>query len=194
MRTSAVAQGVRRARRTSVRLCAAVLLATLAAMPFSRAPAQEQATEYQIKAAYLYKFLGYVEWPESVRQWPDNPIVVGVIGSDALAEELAAVAEKRNAPGHQVAVRKLRAQDAIGGLHVLFIGNGAGAKAAEILANAKSQPVLTVTESQAAFDSGSVINFVVVDERIRFDVALQPAERGNIRISSRLLSVARRVI
>jgi hypothetical protein len=91
-------------------------------------------------------------------------------------------------------VRRLRAGDPITGLHVLFIGRAEGGRLAEILAAAKGQPLLTVTESAQALELGSVINFVIVDDKVRFDVALVPADLGSLKISARLLSVARKVV
>jgi len=77
---------------------------------------------------------------------------------------------------------------------MLFIGQAEGARLGEILAIAKGQSVLTVTESEDALAHGSMINFVFVDDKVRFDVALPQAERGLLKISARLLAVARRVV
>jgi hypothetical protein len=160
----------------------------------ARAQAEEGATEYQIKAAFLYKFLAYVEWPQANNPWPSEALVIGVVGSNALAEELTGIIARRSAPNHPIAVRKFQGVQSTDGLHVLFIGKGAAALTEEMLRGTNARPVLTVTESEAAFALGSVINFVIEADRVRFDVALQRAERNNIKISSRLLSVARKVV
>jgi len=153
-----------------------------------------QTAEYQVKAAFLYKFASYVDWPPAALPRPDSPLVIGVAGADALADELERAVAGRNVNGHPMTVRKLRRGDALTGVHILFVGRAEGGRAAEILAAARGQPVLTVTESEDAFTSGAAINFVVVDDKVRFDVAVHPAQLGNLRISSRLLAVARRVI
>jgi hypothetical protein len=77
---------------------------------------------------------------------------------------------------------------------MLFIGQAESARLTEILAIAKGQSVLTVTESEDALSHGSMINFVSVDDKVRFDVALPQAERGALKISARLLAVARKVL
>jgi hypothetical protein len=77
---------------------------------------------------------------------------------------------------------------------VLFIGQSDAPRLAETLAAAKGQALLTVTESDSAIAHGSMINFVAEDQRVRFDIAPASAERGQLKISSRLLAVARRVI
>lgn len=171
-------------------LCA--VLALLFALPaFAQAEAR---AEIQIKAAFLYKFGGFVEWPANAFADPGSPFTIGVLGADALADELEEIASGRTVQGRRVAVRKLRSGATLAGLHVLFVGQSEGAHLAEILQGARGQALLIVTESEGALAHGSMINFVSVDDKVRFDVALPQAERGRLRISSRLLGVARRVI
>jgi hypothetical protein len=158
------------------------------------AHADAQADEYRVKAAFLYKFGGYVEWPDRSFARADSPVVIGVIGADTLADELAQTVSGRNVNGRPVLVRKLRAGDPIAGLHVLFIGRVDRGRLAEILAAAKGQALLTVTESEDGLELGSMINFVVVENKVRFDVAPPPSESDNLKISTRLLGVARKVV
>ena len=174
--------------------CALAAAICVLAVDCSRAQSEVQPPEYRIKAAFLYKFGGYIEWPERAFARADSPIAIGVMGADALADELAEIVAGRNVNGRPVSVRKLRAGDSIAGLHVLFIGRSDSGRLPEILAAAKGRPLLTVTESEQALDLGSVINFVVVDDKVRFDVALVPAEQGSLKISARLLAVARKVV
>jgi hypothetical protein len=147
-----------------------------------------------VKAAFLYRFASYVEWPPQVLPRAESPLVIGVIGADALGDELAQVVADRTVAGRPVTVRKLRRGEALTGVHVLFIGRSDAHRSADVLAAAKGKAVLTVTESEDAFALGSVINFVLLDDKVRFDVALRPAEMENLKISARLLSVARKVI
>ncbi len=158
------------------------------------AQADAQADEYRVKAAFLYKFGGYVEWPDRSFARADSPIAIGVMGADALADELAQIVSGRNVNGRPVLVRRLRPGDPIAGLHVLFIGRVDRGRLAEILAAAKGQALLTVTESEEGLELGSMINFVVVENKVRFDVAPPPPESDNLKISARLLGVARKVV
>jgi len=185
-----------RSRSVGRALGACALAAVVSILPVdqSRAQSEDQASEYRVKAAFLYKFGSYVEWPDGAFAREDSPVAIGVIGADALAEELAQIVAGRSVNGRPVSVRRLRAGDPPVGLQVLFIGREHGGRLAEILASVKGRPLLTVTESDQALDLGSVINFVVVDDKVRFDVALVPAELGNLRISARLLAVARKVV
>lgn len=183
----------RRAARTLGACAAAVLISASAVSP-SQAQSEVQASEYRVKAAFLYKFGGYIEWPGGAFVRADSPVTIGVMGAEGLADELVQIVAGRNLNGRPVSVRRLRAGDSIAGLHVLFIGRAEGGRLAEILAAAKGQPLLTVTESAQALELGSVINFVMVDDKVRFDVALVPADLGSLKISARLLSVARKVV
>ncbi|WP_374583882.1 YfiR family protein [Pseudoduganella sp.] len=141
--------------------------------------------ERSVKAAFLYKFLGYMEFPAD----PGPSLVVGVLGADEVAIELARITSGRNVGHRTVTVRSLREGDPLAGLHLLFVGEDA-AQPAQVLRSAEKNGTVTVTEHENGLQSGSVINFRVVDERVRFEVSLPAAERCNVRLSSRLLSVA----
>ena len=153
-----------------------------------------EALEYRIKAAFVCKFAGYVEWPAQVFAGPDSPIVIGVVGNDAVAYELTRTATGLTVDGRALLVRRWRRGDPVAGLHLLYIASSEGGRLAEILAAVKGQPVLVVTESSEAMPLGSMINFVVVDDKVRFDIAPQAAELSRLRISARLLGVARTLI
>ena len=155
--------------------------------------AQERPAEVQIKAAFLYKFGDFVQWPPGSARL-DAPFSIGVLGADEIAAALEPLVAGRTVQGRPIAVRRLKRGEPLAGLQVLFIGQSESARLAEILAAAGGQAVLTVTETENALASGSMINFVAEAERVRFDIALPSAERGQLRISSRLLAVARRVL
>jgi hypothetical protein len=158
------------------------------------AQSENRAAEVQIKAAFLYKFGEFVQWPPAAFARPDAPFAIGVLGADDVAAALEQVVAERTVQGRPVVVRRLRRGDPLAGLHVLFIGHSDSARLAETLAAAKGQALLTVTESDNAISHGSIINFVAEDQKVRFDIALPPAERGQLKISSRLLAVARKVV
>lgn len=171
-------------------LAAAAVL--LAALSVGRAWAQEgQAAEYRIKAAFLCKFGNYVEWPPAAFAGADSPFSIGVLGPQAVADEVTAAARGQLSNGRPIAVRRLAPGDPLDGLHVLFIARASGSRQAEALAAVKDKPVLTVTETDSA--SVAVVNFLIVDEKVKFDISLPAAERSNLKVSARLLGVAREV-
>lgn len=151
------------------------------------------AAEYQIKAAYLYKFLAFTEWPAQAFDGREAPIVIGVLGAEALAMELSQAVAGRAVDGRAVTVRELRGGEATSGLHVLFVGRSAARRLPALLGAARGQPLLTVGESDDATAPGTAITFVVVDDKVRFDVAPAVAEQAGLKISARLLAVARKV-
>jgi hypothetical protein len=170
-------------------LLVAVLLAAVTAL------AQVDRTpEPQIKAAFLYKFGGFVEWPAAAFARADASFSIGVVGADGVAAELERVVAGRTVQGRSISVQRLKRGDSLAGLHLLFVGQSEAGRLAEIVSGAKSQPLLIVTETENALTRGSMINFITVDDKVRFDVALPEAERGQLRISARLLAVARKVI
>ena len=171
-----------------------VVLAALTGLPTSHAQAADHPeVETQVKAAYLFKFGNYVEWPDRAFANGGSPLQIGVIGADALADELTQLAAGRTINGRPVTVRKLRREDSMAGLNILFMGKLNSGRIAEILTATKGQPMLTVTESDDALAIGSMINFVIVDGKVRFEVAPRAAGQGNLSISARLLAAAYKV-
>lgn len=157
-------------------------------------PAQAQlASEAAVKAAFLHKFLGYIEWAPKAFANAEAPIVVGTAGSDDISAELERIAAVRPVQGRRVVVRKLAEGDKFGGLHMLFVARGEPATRA-LVRQAREQGVLTVTETERGLELGAAINFVALEDRIGFEVSLESAERSGHRISSRMLAVARRVV
>jgi hypothetical protein len=176
----------------AIRIALAWLL--MAASFLAAAQTESRTAEVRIKAAFLYKFAEFVQWPPAAFVDPSTPFVIGIVGADDVASELERVVSDRTVQGRALSVRRLRRGDAFGGIHVLFIGQTESARLGEILAGAKGQAILTVTESDNGLGAGSMINFVPVEDKIRFDIAVPPAERGQLRISARLLAVARKVV
>lgn len=164
-----------------------------AAVAATAAHAQREAPESSVKAAFLYKFANYIEWPANAFASPSAPLVIGVAGADAIAADLERITPGRNVGGHAVVVRRVGEGEALRGVNILFIGHNDPAAGA-LLRAAREQGVLTVTESDRGLDMGSAINFVTAGERVGFEVSLDAAEKSGYRISSRMLAVARRVV
>jgi hypothetical protein len=149
--------------------------------------------ERSVKAAFLYKFLGYAEFPASAFGEPGSPVVIGVVGADEMAAELGRIVAGRTVNNRPVLVKTLRDNEAPSGVHLLFVAGADSARVARVLKAAQPSPMLLVTESENGLQLGSVINFKVVDERVRFDVSLEAADKNNVKLSSRLLTVANHV-
>lgn len=144
-----------------------------------------------MKAAFLYQFPAYVEWPDH-SSIAEGPIEIGVIGNDAVAAALDEFARERSPEEQLVRVRRVGDVASVKGLHVLFIGSGAEAKRTQYIEAAHAESVLTVTE-QASGEQSSIIDFQIQDGRVRFIISLPAAQRAKLKISSRLLAVASEV-
>lgn len=164
-------------------------LVTVAAAP---AAAPQATTERQVKAAFLYKFLGYTEFPPAAFGDASSPVLIGVAGSDDMLAELARTVVGRTLNGRTIVVKPVRDGDNPGPLHLLFVAGSDGPRVSRTLRNA-SGAMLLVTECEFGLQMGSVINFKMVNEHVRFDVSLDAAEKNNVRLSSRLLNVANHV-
>lgn len=148
------------------------------------------ATEERVKAASLYRFLNYVEWPAASFTSAASPYVIGVVSDDAIANELVKLSAGRTANNRPVEVRKLEASDSLNGLHVLFISKTERARQPQLLRQAQTRAVLSVTETEGSLAQGSMVNFRIVEDRVRFEVALAPVEKAGLKINSRMLGVA----
>lgn len=163
-------------------------------MPVGEAQAQRaEATESGVKAAFLYKFAGYIEWPPGLFAAPDAPFIIAVTGSDEVVAELTRIAAGRNIGGHPVVVKRWREGEPLKGSHLLFAGRDTP-RLASLLKSAQQQSVFTVTEAERGLEQGSAINFVVAEDRVGFEVSLDAAEKTGHHISARMLAVARRVL
>jgi hypothetical protein len=178
-------------RRVLVETLAALLLALVPPGSLAQPDGGERVSEQSVKAAYLYRFADYVEWPQAPAA-AGMPITIGVLGADLLAEELSRMTVGRSIDGRPIEVRRLEPEQPFADLEVLFIGADADDPGA-VLALARALPLLTVTEAEGALADGSIVNFVTSQQRIRFEISLPAAESSGLRLDSGLLSVAERV-
>ena len=154
-------------------------------------PAEEDSIlEQRVKAAFLYQFAGYVEWPPNAFAQPTTPITIAVMGADTVAGELDQVVTGRTIGGRSVTVKRVKPGESLAGVHILFVGRAESARLGQLGA---PKAMLTVSEADGALTHGSMINFVLVERRVRFEIALDSAEKSGLKLSSRLLAVAQQV-
>lgn len=148
-----------------------------------------QMLERRVKAAFIFRFTEFITWPETAFRSPDQPFLIGVAGSDSFVEELRQVVLGKQVAGRPVQIRRLKENDAWSGDHLIFISNEERRRLPQF-ARTVLPGALIVTEWEGAIAQGSVINFVLAGDRVRFEIALNAAERLNLQLSSRLLAVA----
>jgi hypothetical protein len=149
-----------------------------------------QPLEHEVKAAFLFKFPSFVEWPKAALGEAPGPLVIGVAGADDAAAALEQMSAGRGAQGRPLQVKRLQEGESAAGLHMLFLGRGMAPRLRELARGAPGQPLLIVCEWDGALDQGAAINFLRTEGRVRFEVAVDAAERRGLRISSRMLAVA----
>jgi len=154
------------------------------------AGAQETHSEEAVKAAYLYRFGTYVEWPKESAT--GHPFVIAVVGAPEVARELRHMLPGRLINNQTVQVREARRAQEVVGAQILYVGAN-NADFLRALSPGGNPPVLIVTDEERGLDLGGALNFVTVDKRVRFEVSLTAAERAQLKISADLLSVAIRV-
>lgn len=157
--------------------------------------AQTENLEYQIKAAFLLKFASYVEWPAAAFTDNNSPLVIGVLGSQSMYDNLQEISQNQKVQDRAVQVLKLEQGQIPEALHVLFTTSALVNGRLPLPADATVMSTLIVTENiQLQADSEGMINFSIMDNRVNFDVALVPAQKAGLKLSSRLLQVAQKVI
>ena len=147
-----------------------------------------EASEYEVKAAFLLNFARFVEWP--MPEGPGQPIRICLLGQDPFGGALERLAEGEAVDGRPIMVSKVSTPTG-GGCQILFVPS---AEREGLRARKPPAGVLTVGEDPSFFRDGGMINFAIENRRVRFDVNLKAAESGSVRLSSRLLGVARSVL
>lgn len=180
-------------RRVLRRIACVVLSAAVVSVVWNTSLlAAVSAPESSIKAAFLYKFLAYVEWPADSFSSASDPIVIGVLRNEAVAQALREIAADDASP-RPVIVYSLQEPEALEKLHVLFVGRSAEGSLERVVRLAHEHSILTVSETNRARAQQCVLDFVVVDGRVRFAASLSAANQAGVRLSSRLLAVAEAV-
>jgi hypothetical protein len=166
---------------------AAGLLATFA---WRGAIAQTYAEE-EIKAAYIYHFGTYVDWPESGEGEPDDgAITIAVLGDERVYDQLSRYLPGRTIANRDVRIREILSVDTLGDEEILFIGYEKNRQLDAILSAAQAPGRLIVTDTTLGLRPGAAINFRRADDRVRFEIAQTTAAAANLTLSSRLLASA----
>jgi hypothetical protein len=154
--------------------------------------APHNSRESLVKASFLHRFASFVRWPEGSFQDAHSPLRIGVVGDDEVWSDLRELARDRDRDGRPVRVTRLNADDALAGHHVVYVRAASAEQVEALLARAPAG-VLTVADVGGAHPRGSVLSFFVEDGRVRFGASPEAARRQRLRLSDRLLSIARTV-
>jgi hypothetical protein len=154
---------------------------------------QDALSEYQVKAAYLFNFLKFVEWPEESFADPLAPIVIGVVGEDPFGSALPQVVTGKTVQGRDLVIRIYHAGEDLRGAHILFISASERKRLPTILSSLRGSSVLTVADTSGFLDSGGMIQFLNENGRVRFAINVDATGRARLKMSSKLLTLAKMV-
>jgi hypothetical protein len=152
---------------------------------------QESLSEYQVKAAYLFNFLKFVDWPDDAFADPLAPIVIGIAGDDPFGESLPQVIVGKTIQGRDLVIRKYRPGENPKGCQILFINASERKRLPQWLAGLHGSSVLLVSDMEGFLKEGGMIQFVPENNRVRFAINVDAAVRARLKISSKLLSLAK---
>lgn len=156
--------------------------------------AQSQADEYHVKAAFLFHFVQLVEWPPGTLGNDINPVTLCTIGEDPFRGDLEATIAGKTVGTRAMIVRHMKTAEDFQRCHVLFVSGHDALKLGPLLQELKDGPILTVGESDGFVQRGGMIGFLLVDNKVRFEINVEAAERAKLKISSRLLLLAKTVV
>jgi YfiR/HmsC-like len=169
-------------------LIVCLLSALLLTVLFGYANAQ-QKLEYKVKAAFLYNFAKFVEWPGLKKADPSLPFVIGVLGDDPFGPELDNI-QSKFIGGRRIAVKRFETIDNYEPCHILFVNFGEKNILKKMLLQIKNKNVLTVGDAEGFAKTGGMIGFIQKQNKIRFEINVTAAEQSDIKISSNLLKLA----
>lgn len=151
--------------------------------------AQPRSLEYEIKAAFLYNFAKFIEWPAKGPA-DTSTIIIGTLGEDPFGDTLRTI-EGKSIEGRKVVTKRFKSVRDLEFSHVLFISPSEKERLGEIMKVLKDWSVLTVGEMAGFVEAGGIINFIIEGNKVRFEINAVNAERARLRLSSRLLNVAK---
>ncbi len=152
--------------------------------------AQPSPSEYQIKAAFLYNFAKFVEWPPQAFAGPKSPMVIGVLGKNVFGDDLEQTIRNKTINGHPFQFKEVHSVTEATNCHILFISASERDRLPKILSGLRNADVLTVSETGHFIEAGGMINFVIEDNRVHFQINDAAAKKAGLKISSKLLSLA----
>ncbi|HEV8660128.1 MAG TPA: YfiR family protein [Thermoanaerobaculia bacterium] len=148
--------------------------------------------EYQVKAAFIYKFATYIRWPPRTGAEARSPFVIGIIGRDPFGPALDAVVRGQTVQGRPIVVRKLRGLEQAVRCDVLFVSSSERGNLRQIFEALRGSPVLTVGDMDQFAELGGMINLVTTEKnQIRFDINKGAVDRAGLKAASELLRLAR---
>jgi hypothetical protein len=153
--------------------------------------AAASSLEYRVKAAFLYNFAKFIDWPPQSFPDPQTPYTICVLGEDPFQGDLDSATENQVIQGRKLVVRRLADTKGIPGCHILFVAVSERERLRSILETVGDAPILTVGEDEEFIRLGGRLRFFLSESKVRFEINLAATERAHLKLSAKLLSLAR---
>ena len=188
------AQSLGLLRRLAAGRCPKAGLAWLACLLASALPlsaAEEVAlSEHQVKAAQILKFVHFSEWPAGSFAQTNSPYVIGIAGRDPFGKDLDRIFENKSVKGRPFVIKRITDEQELRNCHLVFVSSSERRRLKDLLDKLKGAAVLTVGESPEFLDQSGVINFLLKDSSVRFEINLAAAQAAKVKLDANLLKVA----
>lgn len=178
-----------RRRAATTRIAAAIALALALAPPARTA---DRPLEHAVKATFLTKFAAFVDWPAGSFAAETAPFHLCLVGADPYGGRIEQAIAGQSVGRHPIVLHPIEKVERGSGCHALFVSGSSSQDVAAALKAVAGTPTLTITDSALAPEAG-IIHFVIVDDRVSFDIDIVAAARNHLTVSSKLLALARRV-
>lgn len=150
----------------------------------------ETASEYDVKAAFLYNFAKFIQWPASSSNG-DDPIAICIFGDDPFGRDIDAIIAGKTINNHDIAIRRTRKLDDLRQCQIAFISASEADHLPEIIDTLRGLSVLLVGDTAGFAERGGHIEFITEDNKVRFSINIDASERSRLKMSSKLLALAR---
>ena len=170
--------------------CTALVLVANCTLAPRALGAQQEPTDSEVKAAYLFNFLKFVDWPDDPARDSQAPWVLGVVGDTAVGEDLKQLASGKSVHGRELEVKKVSAPADLRACQILYIAASEKRRLPAMLGELHGASVLTVADMEHFVESGGMIQFVIQDSRVRMAIDVGATSRAHLKVSSKLLSLA----
>lgn len=176
-----------------IRTAAVFAIVIASALSMTSTTLAQNATTGEVKAAFLYNFVRFTEWPAGAFASSSAPLVIGIAGDEILRENLDYVIRGKVAGMHPLTTRNVKDAKDAAGLHLLYVGSAHAFHANDFISAVKHRPVLTVGDDDRFCERGGMINFLIVGNRVRFEVELDATADAGLKVSSRVLTLAKAI-
>jgi hypothetical protein len=181
-------------KKVGLLIAISCLLSAMAFGSHAEGMDSSDSSEYLIKAGFIYNFAKLVEWPTASFAQPDSPIVIGILGEDPFGATLDRIVADKKINGRGLAVKRLKwSKDSkdLKDCNILFVSTSEKEHIESVIETMKGLPILTIGDAPGFAKRGGVMNFVLEDNKVRFEVNVEAAKHADLTISSRLLTLAK---